>query len=62
MIDFSYEIVRSPKRKKLTITVERDQAVIVHSPQETADDEIQRVIESTPVRLTHTPPRGSVCL
>jgi predicted metal-dependent hydrolase len=46
MIDISYEIVRSPKRKKLTITVERDQAVIVHAPQETPDDDIQRVIES----------------
>jgi predicted metal-dependent hydrolase len=38
--------VRSAKRKKLTITVERDQAVIVHAPQKTPDDEIQRVIES----------------
>jgi len=46
MIDFSYKIVRSPKRKKLTITVERDQAVIVHAPQATPDNEIQRVIES----------------
>jgi predicted metal-dependent hydrolase len=46
MMDISYEIVRSPKRKKLTITVERDQAVIVHAPQETPDDDIQRVIES----------------
>jgi predicted metal-dependent hydrolase len=46
MMDISYEIVRSPKRKKLTITVERDQTVIVHAPQETPDGEIQRVIES----------------
>jgi predicted metal-dependent hydrolase len=46
MMDISYEIVRSPRRKKLTITVERDQAVIVHAPQETPDDDIQRVIES----------------
>ena len=46
MMDISYEIVRSPRRKKLTITVERDRAVIVHAPQETPDDEIQRIIES----------------
>jgi predicted metal-dependent hydrolase len=46
MMDLSYEIARSPKRKKLTITVERDRAVVVHAPQQTPDDEIQRIIES----------------
>src|SRR5438874_2089152 len=45
MIDINYDIVRSPKRKKLTITVERDQAVVVHAPQKTTDSEIQRVVE-----------------
>jgi hypothetical protein len=46
MTDTSYEIVRSSKRKKLTLTVERDRAVIVHAPQNMPDDEIQRVVES----------------
>src|SRR5262245_20263940 len=46
MMDISYEIVRSTKRKKLTVTVERDRAVIIHAPQGTSDDDIQRVIES----------------
>lgn len=44
MIELTYDILRSPKRKKLTITVERDRAVIVHAPEGTSDDEVQRVV------------------
>jgi hypothetical protein len=46
MMDLSYEIVRSPKRIKLTITVERDRAVVVHAPEGVSDGEIQRVVDS----------------
>lgn len=46
MIDVSYEIVRSPKRRKLTITVERDRAVVVHAPEGTSDQEIFRIVDA----------------
>lgn len=45
-MDMSYKIVRSPKRKKLTITVERDRSIVVHAPTETSEDIIQRIVES----------------
>lgn len=45
MMDLSYEIVRSPKRSKLTITVERDRAVVVHAPEATSDQEISRIMD-----------------
>jgi predicted metal-dependent hydrolase len=45
MMNFEYKTVRSPKRRKLTITVERDRAVIVHAPEGTSDADIQRVVE-----------------
>ena len=34
------------KRRKLTITVERDRSVVVHAPVGTSDETIQRVVES----------------
>jgi predicted metal-dependent hydrolase len=46
MMDLSYEIVRSPKRKKLTITVERDKAVVVHAPEGLSDQEIEKVVDA----------------
>lgn len=46
MMELSYEIVRSPKRKKLTITVERDSAVVVHAPEGTSDQEIKQVVDA----------------
>ncbi len=45
MKELNYQIVRSPKRKKLTITVERDRSVVVHVPQETSEDEVHRIME-----------------
>ena len=41
-----YTIKRSPKRKKLTITVERDRTVIVHAPESTPEETIRKVVES----------------
>jgi predicted metal-dependent hydrolase len=46
MTKLNYQIVRSPKRKKLTITVERDQAVIIHAPELTSDEAIRRVVDA----------------
>ncbi len=41
-----YRIVRSDRRKKLTITVERDRSVVVHAPTAATDEAIQRVLDS----------------
>jgi len=45
-VDISFTVVRSAKRHKLTITVERDRSVVVHAPAGTSDDTIRRVVES----------------
>ncbi len=42
----AYTIRRSPKRKRLTITVERDRTVVVHAPQSATDEKIREVVES----------------
>jgi len=41
-----YEIVYSPKRKKLTITVERDRSIVVKAPSGTDIEKIKEVVES----------------
>jgi predicted metal-dependent hydrolase len=46
MIDLEYEIVRSPKRRKLTITVERDRTVTVHAPEGTPEEEVRRAVDA----------------
>ena len=45
-MDTAYTIKRSPKRKKLTITVERDRSVVVHAPESTSKETIRKVVES----------------
>lgn len=45
-MELSYTVQRSGKRKKLTITVERDRSVVVHAPSDASDEAIQRVVES----------------
>lgn len=45
MMELNYQIVRSPKRKKLTITVERDRAIIVHAPEDTPEETVRRVVD-----------------
>jgi len=45
-MDLEYTIVRSPRRRKLTITVERDRSVVVHAPSATAEEKIRRLVES----------------
>ena len=45
-MDTPYTIKRSPKRRKLTITVERDRSVVVHAPESTSEETIREVVES----------------
>jgi predicted metal-dependent hydrolase len=58
MIDLEYEIVRSPRRKKLTITVERDRTVTVHAPEGTPEDEVRRAVDAKRPRGSGTWPLG----
>lgn len=45
-MDLEYTIVRSSKRRKLTITVERDRSVVVHAPESTSEEKIRQVVEA----------------
>ena len=45
-MDLIYSIHRSEKRKKLTITVERDRSVVVHAPANASEDSIRKAVES----------------
>ena len=45
-MDTPYTIKRSPKRRKLTITVERDRSIVVHAPESTSEETIREVVES----------------
>jgi predicted metal-dependent hydrolase len=45
-MELTYQVVRSARRKKLTITVERDRTVIVHAPALTTDADIRAVVET----------------
>ncbi|AQT67912.1 WLM domain protein [Anaerohalosphaera lusitana] len=57
-MEFAYTVKRSRKRKKLTITVERDKSVVVHAPFELPDDRIGEILESKKAwvfeKLTHS--------
>ena len=45
-MELAYTVKRSGKRRKLTITVERDRTVVVHAPANASDEVIHRVVES----------------
>jgi hypothetical protein len=45
-LELTYTIQRSPRRRKLTITVERDRSIVVHAPEGISDEEIHRVVAS----------------
>jgi predicted metal-dependent hydrolase len=45
-MDLKYNIVRSARRKKLTITVERDRSIVVHAPVGTNDEDVRRAVDS----------------
>ena len=44
-MDLEYEVIRSSRRKKVTITVERDRKVVVRAPETTSTEQIARIIE-----------------
>ena len=46
MIELEYQMVRSPRRKKLTVTVERDQTIVVHAPEGMSDDDVRRIVDA----------------
>jgi predicted metal-dependent hydrolase len=45
-MDLVYTIIRSTKRRKLTISVERNRSVVVHAPEGMSDEKIGQVVES----------------
>ncbi len=45
-MDIPYTIKRSARRKKLTISVERDRSVVVHAPESISEDAIREIVES----------------
>ena len=45
-MNLDYTIVRSPRRHKLTITVERDRSVVVYAPESTSEEKIYQVVEA----------------
>jgi predicted metal-dependent hydrolase len=45
-MELDYKIVRSAKRKRLTITVERDRAIVVHVPEGITDENVHRIVET----------------
>lgn len=45
-MELVYTVKRSPNRRKLTITVERDRSVVVHAPESTSEEKIQAIVES----------------
>lgn len=44
-MDITYSVRRSSKRKKVTITVERDRNVVVHAPSQMSDEAITKIVE-----------------
>ena len=45
-MELTYTTQRSPRRRRVTITVERDRSVVVHAPEGTSDERILQVVES----------------
>lgn len=45
-MNMGYTIQRSARRRKLTITVERDRSIVVHAPEGLSDEKIRQVVKS----------------
>lgn len=45
-MNITYLVRRSSKRRRVTITVERDRRVIVHAPDHASDETIARIVEA----------------
>ena len=59
-MELEYKIVRSAKRKKLTITVERDKSIVVHAPENVSEAMVQQVVEEEAARFHLDHLAGSV--
>ena len=45
-MELTYTIVRSAKRKKLTITVERDRSIVIHAPSSATAEAVRKAVEA----------------
>lgn len=45
-MDIVYAVKRTSRRKKVTITIERDRRVVVHAPNHASDETIAQIVES----------------
>lgn len=45
-MDLDYSVIRSPRRRKLTITVERDRRILVHAPEGVSEERIRELVDS----------------
>lgn len=58
-MDLQYTVLRSSKRSKLTITIERDRSIVVHAPSSVSEERIRQVVDSRRQwiyeKLFHTP-------
>jgi len=45
-MDLTYTIKRSTRRKRLSITVERDRRIVVHAPTDTSEEKIKNIVQS----------------
>lgn len=45
-MELTYETRRSTRRKRVTITVERDCTVVVHAPMDASDERLGRIVDS----------------
>lgn len=45
-MDLAYTIKRSDKRRKVTITVDRDRGVTVHAPKDTSEAAIEQIVQA----------------
>ena len=45
-MELRYTVKRSARRKRLTITVERDRSVVVHAPAAVSDEAVARAVEA----------------
>ena len=45
-MDLNYTIRRSDRRRRMTITVERDRSVVIHAPTKATDEQIATLVDS----------------
>ena len=45
-MDIAYSVRRSPRRVRVTITIERDRKVVVHAPDHASDETVARIVDA----------------